>query len=467
MTEKATENTDQHRSVILYVDDEKDNLELFRLQFGDEYELITANSAKEGLEILKADTRVSIILTDERMPEMTGIEFLEELVTKVPDTIRIIVSAYSDSQRLLNALNRGRAHEYIVKPWRRAEVRRCLESWLTISRRRQELTTKADLANTLLEELQAPAAPSNIIGEDGGLKDVLNLARKVAKTDTSVLIRGETGTGKEVAARFIHDNSSRSTKTFIRVNCAALSETLLESELFGHEKGAFTGATNTRIGRFELANGGTIFLDEIGDISQKLQVMLLRVLQEREIERVGGARTVNVDVRIVAATNRDLEAAVADGSFREDLFYRLNVFPIFLPPLRERLEDIPALLDWFLDKYHNLKNFKPEVGTELIEALQSCDWPGNIREFENLVQRALVVCEGKTLEPDHFYFDFAPAQAKAKPPTGTVKEQVKTKQAEAIKACLEKYDGNCSKAARELGMARTTLMSRAKKLGLL
>jgi DNA-binding NtrC family response regulator len=465
MTEKTKEITHQHRSVILYVDDEKDNLELFRLQFGDEYELITANSAKEGLEILKKDSSISIILTDERMPEMTGIEFLEQIVTKAPDTIRIIVSAYSDSQRLLNALNRGRAHEYIVKPWRRAEVRKCLESWLTISKRRQDLNSQADLASSLLEEIQAPAAPSSIIGEKGGLADVLKLSRKVAKTDTSVLIRGETGTGKEMAARFIHDNSPRSAKPFIRVNCAALSETLLESELFGHEKGAFTGATNTRMGRFELANGGTIFLDEIGDISQKLQVMLLRVLQEREIERVGGIRTINVNVRIVAATNRDLETAVAQGQFREDLFYRLNVFPIFLPPLRERAEDIADLLDWFLQKYQHLSAKKPTIAPGLIEALQTCDWPGNIREFENLVQRALVVCEGSVLESDHFYFDFAPAKPKVS--KGTVKSQVKTKQYEEMKASLEKHEGNCSKAARELGLARTTLMSRAKKLGLL
>jgi len=465
MSETAQQPIEDSKSTILYVDDELDNLELFRLQFGDEYDLITANSAKEGLEILKSNSNISIILTDERMPEMTGIEFLEKVVVDWPDTIRIIVSAYSDSQRLLNALNRGRAHEYIVKPWRRAEVRRCLESWLTIATRRRNLTSQAQLAETLMEEIQQAPTTPGLVGENGGLADVLNLARKVAKTSTSVLVRGETGTGKEVAARFIHDNSERASKPFIRVNCAALSETLLESELFGHEKGAFTGATNTRIGRFELANGGTIFLDEIGDISPKLQVMLLRVLQEREIERVGGTRTINVDVRIVAATNRDLETAVEDGEFREDLFYRLNVFPIFLPTLRERSQDIGELLNWFLDKYKNLVNKRPAISDDLVEALQACDWPGNIREFENLVQRALVVCEGDTLEPDHFYFDFAPT--KPKPSQGTVKDQVKSKQHDAIKACLEKYDGNCSKAARELGIARTTLMSRAKRFGLL
>ncbi len=465
MSENKTTETEEEKSTILYVDDEPDNLELFRLQFGDEYELITANSAKEGLKLLQDRPDISIILTDERMPEMTGIEFLEKVVVDYPDTIRIIVSAYSDSQRLLDALNRGRAHEYIVKPWRRAEVRRCMESWLTIAKRRRNLTQQAQLTDSLLEEIQARPAKANLIGEDGGLANVLKLARKVAKTDTSVLVRGETGTGKEVAARFIHDNSSRADKPFIRVNCAALSETLLESELFGHEKGAFTGASSTRIGRFELANGGTIFLDEIGDISPKLQVMLLRVLQEREIERVGGTRTINVDVRIVAATNRDLENAVEEGEFREDLFYRLNVFPIFLPPLRDRTEDIEPLLNWFLDKYQNLVNKRPSISPDLVEALQSCDWPGNIREFENLVQRALVVCEGDILEPDHFYFDFAPS--KPKPSSGSVKDQVKNKQHDDMKAALEKHEGNCSKAARELGIARTTLMSRAKRFGLL
>ena len=465
MTDNNQSETEDSKSSILYVDDEPDNLELFRLQFGDEYDLITANSAQEGLNILKDRPDISIILTDERMPEMTGIEFLEKIVVDYPDTIRIIVSAYSDSQRLLDALNKGRAQEYIVKPWRRAEVRRCIESWLTISKRRRNLTEQAQLTDSLMDEIQARPEKSSLIGENGGLENVLKLARKVAKTDTSVLVRGETGTGKEVAARFIHDNSPRAGKPFIRVNCAALSETLLESELFGHEKGAFTGASSTRIGRFELANGGTIFLDEIGDISQKLQVMLLRVLQEREIERVGGTRTISVNVRIVAATNRDLESAVEDGEFREDLFYRLNVFPIFLPPLRERTEDIEALLNWFLDKYKNLVNKRPSIAPELVPALQSCDWPGNIREFENLVQRALVVCEGDVLEPDHFYFDFAPSKPKVS--SGSVKDQVKNKQHDAIKNALEKYDGNCSKAARELGIARTTLMSRAKRFGLL
>ncbi len=465
MTDENKTESQEEQSTILYVDDEADNLELFQLQFGDEYQLLTANSAKEGLALLKDRPDISIILTDERMPEMTGIEFLEKVVVDFPDTIRIIVSAYSDSQRLLDALNRGRAHEYIVKPWRRAEVRRCMESWLTIAKRRRTLTSQAQLADSLMEEIQTRPAETSLIGEDGGLANVLKLARKVAKTDTTVLVRGETGTGKEVAARFIHDNSSRSGKPFIRVNCAALSETLLESELFGHEKGAFTGASSTRMGRFELANGGTIFLDEIGDISPKLQVMLLRVLQEREIERVGGTKTINVDVRVVAATNCDLETAVQDGDFREDLFYRLNVFPIFLPPLRERTEDIEGLLNWFLDKYKNLVNKRPTISEDLVEALQACDWPGNIREFENLVQRALVVCEGDVLEPDHFYFDFAPS--KPKPSTGTVKEKVKSKQHDDIKAALEKHEGNCSKAARELGIARTTLMSRAKRFGLL
>ncbi len=467
MSDEA-EQVPQDRPIkLLYIDDERDNLELFRLQFGKGYDLITANSAEEGLKVLEEqDGQIAVLLTDERMPGMGGVELLEKVVDRFPDMVRIIVSAYSDSERLLNAINRGRAHEYIVKPWRRKEVVECIERWVAIVQRRRELTRQAELGEALVEEIRDEYKSENIIGGDGGLEPLLGLARKVAKTDTSVFIRGETGTGKEVIARFVHEASARAQYPFVKVNCAALSESLLESELFGHEKGAFTGANSRRIGRFELAHRGTLFLDEIGDISPKLQVMLLRVLQERQFERVGGVNTIDVNVRVVAATNRHLESAVEEGSFREDLFYRLNVFPLHIPPLRDRKQDLGALLDHFLDKYAHLVSKRPKVGTGLVESLQSCDWPGNVREFENLVQRALVVCEGDVLEVDHFYFDFGPTPNSPKS-GGTVRDEVKSRQHDEIKAALEKFDGNCSKAARELGMARTTLMSRAKKLGLI
>lgn len=447
---------------LLYVDDEADNLELFTLQFSKDFDITTCGGGDEALRILGEDSGIDILLTDERMPGMSGVELLEKVVKGYPHLIRIIVSAFSDSERLLNAINRGGAHEYIVKPWRRAEVKECILRWHGIGERRRELHARAELANVMLEDAKAEQRQeSKVVGEHGGLKELLGLARKVAATDTSVLVRGETGTGKEVVARYVHEMSARSSGPFVKVNCAALSETLLESELFGHEKGAFTGATTRRTGRFELANKGTLFLDEIGDISPKLQVMLLRVLQEQEFERVGGTQTIHVDVRIVAATNRHLEEAVQDGAFREDLFYRLNVFPLNIPPLRERKDDIKDLLGFFITKYKHLSNSTPELDDGLIEALQDCDWPGNVREFENIVQRALVICDGNVLKTEHFYFDFNPLKSRS------TKSKVDTKDTDVLRAALEEFDGNCSKAARKLGIARTTFLSRAKKAGVL
>ena len=444
---------------VLYVDDEEDNLELFSIHFQSDFTVHTATSAQEGMKVLQSED-IAVLLTDERMPVMNGIEFLAQVVTRYPEVLRIIVSAYSDSDRLLRAINHGHAHEYIVKPWRRKELRECLERSLTTAHRRRTLFKRATLAEVLTEDQQATST-ANIVGEDGGLKHVLAVARKVARTETTVLVRGETGTGKEVLARYIHEQSERASEPFVKVNCAALSETLLESELFGHEKGAFTDARTRRLGRFELADGGTIFLDEIGDISSRLQVMLLRVLQEREFERVGGTKPVSVNVRIVAATNRHLEEAVEDGSFRQDLYYRLNVFPVNLPALRDRPEDIGPLLRFFLDKYRHLSRTAPRPGEGLIEALEQNDWPGNIREFENMVQRALVILDDDVLGPEHFYFDVMPNKRP------TVREEQGKKQRDEVRAALEENDGNCTRAAKSLGIARTTFTSRAKKYGLL
>ena len=301
-----------------------------------------------------------------------------------------------------------------------------------------------------------------MVGADGGLRDTLALCRKVAQSDTSVLIRGETGTGKEVLARYIHEQSPRAEGPFIKVNCAALSETLLESELFGHEKGAFTDARQQRIGRFELADGGTILLDEIGDISSKLQVRLLRVLQEREFERVGGTKTLSTNVRVIAASHRDLEASVERGDFRQDLYYRLNVFPMQVPALRERSQDIELLLVHFLNKYKHLSRIKPTLSDDLVPALRDYDWPGNIRELENMVQRALVILDGDILESHHFYFE-VPRSA----PNKDIRSARQEKQKEEMHQALLEHEGNCSRAAKALGLARTTFLSRAKKYELL
>ncbi len=453
------EAIDYSQLAILYVDDEPDNLELFSIHFQNDFTLHTATSAEEGLKILASED-IAVVLTDERMPEMNGIEFLAQVVAKWPEVMRVIVSAYSDSDRLLRAINHGHAHEYIVKPWRRKELRACLIRSLSMAQRRRSLYKRASLADAITTELHPPKK-TDIVGEEGGLKHALGIARKVARTETSVLVRGETGTGKEVLARYIHQQSARADKPFVKVNCAALSETLLESELFGHEKGAFTDARSRRIGRFELASEGTIFLDEIGDISPRLQVMLLRVLQEREFERVGGTRPIPVNVRVVAATNRDLEAAVEEGTFRQDLYYRLNVFPLSLPPLRQRPEDIGPLLRFFLKKYRHLTQSTPTVGEGLVEALQANDWPGNIREFENMVQRALVIVEDEPLGPEHFYFDVMPAKRP------TFRQEKEKGQLHAIQRALEQSGGNCTRAARAMGLARTTFTSRAKKFGLI
>jgi DNA-binding NtrC family response regulator len=445
---------------VLYVDDEADNLELFRIQFQDIAEIVTATSAEEALRILERRP-IGLILADERMPVMSGIQFLGQVVERWPDTVRIIVSAYSDSTRLLHAINLGRAYEYVIKPWDREELGKCIERGLAIFARRQELIARADLASTLQEDLHAQNDPHPLlVGGQDGLRQVLNAATKAAQSDATILLRGETGTGKELLARAIHDKSARAKGPFVRVNCAALSEGVLESELFGHEQGSFTGAHKTHKGRFETAHGGTIFLDEIGDISAKLQVALLRVLQEYEIERVGSARTIKVDVRVIAATHRRLEERIATGQFREDLFYRLNVLPIDLPPLRDRTQDLPGLVTHFVAKHATTRPL-PQVAADVIPALKQYGWPGNVRELENLVQRALIMRDGNELTLEDFKF------ALEVPPALDWREEAQRQEATRIRTALISNGGNCSRAARELGVPRTTFIGQAKKLGLL
>jgi DNA-binding NtrC family response regulator len=455
-----TANTGPALPPVLYVDDEPDNLELFQIQFQGDVEVVTATSAEEAMRILERRP-IGLILADERMPGTSGIQFLGQVVVRWPDTVRIIVSAYSDSTRLLHAINLGRAYEYVIKPWNREELGQCISRGLAILARRQELVARADLASTLQEELRAENDPHPLlVGGQDGLKSVLAAAQKAAQSDATVLLRGETGTGKELLARAIHEKSLRSSGPFVRVNCAALSESLLESELFGHEQGAFTGASKTYKGRFETAHGGTIFLDEIGDISPKLQVALLRVLQEHEIERVGSVRTIKIDVRVVAATHRPLEDRIVQGQFREDLFYRLNVLPIELPPLRERTQDIPALLSHFVTKHANNRR-PPRVAPDVIPSLQEYRWPGNVRELENLVQRALVMSDGDLLTLEDFKFQ------PELPPAVDWREEAHGQEFARLRQALVSNGGNCSRAARELGIPRTTFIGQAKKLGLL
>jgi len=447
------------RPPILCVDDEPNNLDILEAQLSAHFTVHRAQSGPEALKFLETH-EVAILMSDERMPEMSGIDLLAEASEKYPSMGRVILSAYGDAERILRALNHGHAHEYLIKPWRKKEVKTCLEAQYVAYQRRRELEVALERSERLERDLHPELEESAIVGAQGDLRPILNQAQKAAASDLSILILGETGTGKEVIARHIHEHSARAQKPFIRVNCAALSETLLESEMFGHEKGAFTGAHQMRRGRFELASGGTILLDEIGDTPPKLQVNLLRVLQERVIERVGGSTPIPVDIRVIASTHRDLEAMIREGTFREDLFYRLNVFPIQLPPLRERQNDFPALIQHLIAK-HAPGHRSIALAPELIDTLKQYDWPGNIREFENAIQRALVLCNGQELTVDDFTM-FFPGSIRDR-----AKQERETEQSNELELALTKTGGNVARAARELGIPRTTFINRAKKLGIL
>jgi DNA-binding NtrC family response regulator len=440
---------------VLYVDDEPENLALFELQFGREFNVATASSGAQALERFGA-AEVSVLLTDERMPGMTGIDLLSRVVERWPDTIRMIVSAYSDAQRLLQAMNRGHAHEYILKPWTKEELSACLQRGLTMASRRKALAARAELSEAYERDARQSVASSVLAG---GLDRVISRARRAGTSDATVLISGETGTGKEVIARFIHDASPRAHGPFIRVNCGALAESLLESELFGHEAGAFTGAQRLRRGRFELAHGGSILLDEVGDISPKMQISLLRVLQEREVERVGGTTAIKLNARVLAATHRDLSALVASGVFREDLYYRLNVIPIELPPLRARIQDLEPLLHHLLAKHSRGRPLALEE--DVLARLKEYSWPGNVRELENLIQRAIALCNGSTLSVEDFCLTLP-----SRPVEKAVRDEAREVEAEQLRSLLVAQGGNLARAARILGIPRTTLLGRARRCGL-
>ncbi len=333
----------------------------------------------------------------------------------------------------------------------------------TIMEERQRLLEE----NTRLhEELRDRFRPANIIGNSRAMQEVFNMVAQVSRSDTTVLIRGESGTGKELVAHAIHYNSHRAEKPFIKVNCAALPETVIESELFGHEKGAFTGAISTRKGRFELANGGTIFLDEIGDLSAATQIKLLRVLQEREFERVGGNETIRTNVRVVAATNRNLEESMETGQFRPDLYYRLNVFPIHIPPLRDRKSDIMLLADYFVEKYskQNGKSIK-RISTPAIELFMSYHWPGNVRELENCIERAILLSTDEVIHGSHLPPSLQSAESTGTALQGTLPEALDNIERELILDALKSTKGNMAKAARLLGISERIIGLRVKKHG--
>jgi two-component system NtrC family response regulator len=377
---------------ILIVDDEKNYLLVLEALLVDAgYEVITSDNTIEALEITVSHD-LDLVITDMRMPGQDGMEFLAQLRSRQPGPPVIMMTAYATVEKAVEAMKRG-AFDYITKPFKNEELILTIRKAIEMHRLKQE--------NRLLSlDLQERYQFGNIVGKSKIMRQVYEIIEKVAQTRASVLITGESGTGKELIARAIHFNSSRRDKPFISVNCSALSETLLESELFGHERGAFTGAVTQRKGRFELAHGGTLFLDEVGDMSPALQVKLLRVLQEMKFERVGGTKTLQVDARLVTASNRELEREVELGRFREDLYYRLKVVHIKVPPLRERRDDIPLLVHHFLEKAAKANAIPVKsVSHEALKYLYQYDWIGNVRELENVIERAVILCDGDDVRP--------------------------------------------------------------------
>jgi len=471
---------------ILVVDDEVDNLDAFRFNFKRVFNIVTAGGGEEALGVL-ASTDVAVIVTDQRMPKMTGLELLRAARPLRPDAVGIILTAYTDVDVLIEAINLGHIYRYITKPWDGKEVRGVLQQaierhHLVRENRRLEEQLR-QYTGYLNREIHGAFDFGAIIGEAPALREVLARVEQVAPTSSTVLLRGETGTGKELVAHAIHINSPRESGPFVRVNCAALAPGILESELFGHEKGAFTGAVARRPGRFELADGGTLFLDEVGDLPMEVQIKLLRTLQEREFERVGGTETIKVDVRVVSATNRNLEEMIRDGKFREDLYYRLNVFPIHLPALRERVEDIPRLVEHFVAKFGRTsgKNVRG-ITADAVTVLQSYNWPGNVRELENTMERAMIVARaaeiqagdlelfrrgsttsGSITQPLPVMGNSTPAQGVAARPLSA---RLLDEEKREIMAAVERCNGNIAGAARALGINRSTLYYRMRKHGL-
>ncbi len=450
---------------ILIVDDEKNYLLVLSAVLEEEgYEVLTAVSGAEALEVL-ASSEPDLVLTDMKMPGMDGIELLERIKARDPDLPVIMMTAHGTVDKAVEAMQKG-AYTYLLKPFDNERlilyVRKAISLFQVIQENRR-----------LRRAMQSQYRFGQLIGKSRSMQAVFDTVEKVAPSGATVLIEGESGTGKELVAKAIHFNSPRRDKPFVAVSCSALAETLLESELFGHEKGAFTGAVATRKGRFELAHGGTLFLDEIGELSAGLQVKLLRVLQERSFERVGGTRPITVDIRLIAATNRNLKEEVARGRFREDLFFRLNVVHIVLPPLRERREDIRLLVNHFLEKYAAerksgvpVKGLSPEVERLFYEY----DWPGNVRELENVIERVMVLCPREIVTPADLPADFAQSSANLLQ-LGIPKDARLYETLEAVeKAMIERALRLChnvqAHAAELLGITRSGLNQKIRRYGL-
>lgn len=436
---------------ILVVDDDISHCTILQVLLqGWGYRVESAHNGMQALEQVRQHV-FDLVLCDIRMAEMDGIETLKEIKTLNPSIPVLIMTAYSSVDTAVEALKSG-ALDYLIKP-------------LDFDKLQQTLSQA--LAHTRLSEspvVDTPAAQFGMVGDSPAMRTLLNNIALVAPSDATVLIHGESGTGKELVARALHASSGRSHRPLITLNCAALNESLLESELFGHEKGAFTGADKRREGRFVEADGGTLFLDEIGDISPLMQVRLLRAIQEREVQRVGSNQTLSVDVRLIAATHRQLAEEVSAGRFRQDLYYRLNVVTIDMPPLRQRREDIPPLARYFLQRYAE-RNRKTVLGftPQAMDMLIHYEWPGNIRELENAVERAVVLLTGEYISERELPLAIVGTPVSGRPLDGNLIQPLVEVEKEAILAALEKTGGNKTEAARQLGITRKTLLAKLSR----
>jgi two-component system, NtrC family, response regulator AtoC len=445
---------------ILIVEDEAKMRRLLELNLEEEgFTTLSAGDAESGLKLLRENS-VDLVVTDLKLPGMNGLEFLQAVKHQNAALPVIVMTAFGTVETAVEAMKAG-ASDYVLKPFSLAEMRMVIHKELDVHKLREE-------NRSLREALGERYAHPNVVARSPKMQEVLATVERVAPTNSTVLLGGESGVGKDLIARAIHEKSRRARGPFIKINSSAIPENLLESELFGYERGAFTGANSSKPGKFELADKGTLFLDEIGDVPPAIQVKLLRVLQEREFERLGGTRTVKVDVRLIAATNRDLRAALEEGTFREDLYYRLNVVPIDIAPLRERKEDIPDLAGLFMERFCGGAG-KPVKGIapEAVRILVNYHWPGNVRELQNIIERACALAKGDVIEPADVHLDTRPVRAGTSEnqflPEGMTLEHWED---EMIHEALRRASGNKSQAARLLGLSRNALRYRLSKIGI-
>ena len=444
--------------VTLVVDDEIGVLEALKAILSANFRVLTAVNAKGALDKLHKET-VNLVFLDIKMPDMDGIQLLQKIKEYTEDVSVIMVTAINDLKTVVKTIRLG-ACNYITKPFDAEEIMAVAQKAVEREKLRKETACS--------RFQQEKAGIGNIVGKSRKMKDVYKMIEKVSGNDATILIAGESGTGKDLVAHAVHFNSLRKNKSFIALNCAGIPENLLESELFGYEKGAFTDAVQQKIGIVELADEGTLFLDEISDLRLDMQAKLLRVLEEKEIKRVGGVKTIKVDVRIISATNINLGQAVQEGKFRQDLYYRLNIIPIHLPALRERKEDIPLLAEYFLKKYNQV--FKKKIrgfSDEVLEYLIKYSWPGNVRELKNIIERLAVLKDDNIISPKDLLFDtFMKSSSKGFSIDGTLKQACYDFERQYISTVLEEVGGNQSEASKILGIHRNALFNKMKKLGL-